>query len=539
MRRLLLCVVLISLTQILNAQGWGQTQKIVASDRHPEQEFGCTLAIQGDIAAIGARSDGESIDRGGAVYMYEKDVEDNWVFTQKLFNSDPNQFDRFGQSVAIDGNYLIVGARGQDFDENGVGDFYDASGAAYIFERDDSGTWSQIQKLVASDRGASFQALFGETVAMHGNYAVVNAPNEDTGLDGQPEIQAAGACYIFERGDNGIWQEVQKIVSSDRDIAERWGDLATAISGDILVVGSYLEGLDASGENEVIHAGAAYIFERDTNGVWNEIQKIVASDREQSELFGRSVTIDGDFIVVGASQEYPQGENNLQYGAVYVFERDDTGVYNEVQKVRPDALLDQSRFGHSVDIDGDRLLVGANLMTIGPTVGAGAAFMFEKDEAGVWSQTAVMYDPQFATNDRFGGAVAVQGDFAMVGALQEDEDENGVNPVSNAGSAYVFDFKEPNTLEPLNTLSLLNVSNVPEIKTYPNPTKNTFYIDLGGVQETNTITVTNMLGQTVLTKNYTNTKILEIDFQEQPKGMYVVELSDANTIQMVLKVVKW
>jgi len=511
MKQLLFLTYLVLFSVTINAQGWGQVQKIVAGDRHVEQEFGCAVSIQGNIAAIGARSDNESVSDGGAVYIYEKDASDNWVFTQKLANSDPRQFDRFGQSVAIDGNYMIVGAKGQDYDENNV-NFENGAGAAYIFEKDNSGTWNQIQKLVASDRGASFQPIFGETVAISGDYIVVNAPTEDTGLEGDPEVNAAGASYIFERDDNGVWQEVQKIVSSDRDIGERWGDLAIDILGDIIVVGSYLESLDASGENEVIHAGACYIFERDTNGTWNEIQKIVASDREQSEIFGRSVAIDGDFIIVGAPQEYLQGSKGAEYGAVYA--------------------------GNSIDIYQDRLIVGANLMPIGPTVGGGAAFVFENDGTNVWSQTAIMYDQQVNSNDRFGEAVAIHGDFAMVGALKEDEDENGVNTISQAGSVYVFDFKEPNTLEPLNTLSLINTSLSSGVKAYPNPTENILNIDLGNFQDKVTITLTNMLGQQVLIKNYTNIETVQLDFQEKTKGMYVLEVNNGERLQSVIKIVK-
>lgn len=522
----------ISLTIVqLQAQGWGEIQKIVAGDRHVEQEFGWVLAIQGSVATIGAKSDNESVSDGGAVYVYAKDGSNTWMFIQKLMNSDARQWDRFGQSVAIDGNYMIVGARGQDYDENNA-NFENAEGAAYIFEKDGSGNWSEIQKIVASDRGQTFQAVFGETVAISGNYAVVNKPAEESELG-----IAAGVCYIFERDTNGVWNEVQKIVNSHRNHNDRFGDFSIAISGNIIAVGARQQDYDASGQNEILSAGAVYIFERDTNGVWNEIQKIVAAEREQGEWFGRSVAINGNQIIVGASQEYLQGNVNTQYGAVYVFERDGDDVYNEIQKIRPDALMHQSKFGHSIAVDGNHMVVGAYFMNIGNVFFGGAAFMFEKDGNGIWNQIATMYDADASTQDHFGYVVAMSGDFAMVGAYKEDEDENGLNTVSQAGSAYVFDVNEPNTLESLTTLGILDVSFNLRIKAYPNPVNNRLKIDLGHFFNDIDITINNLLGQQVFFKNYQNKVLIELPFN-LPKGMYLVEVKVENRIASVLKIIR-
>lgn len=512
------------------SQGWGQIQKIVAADRHVEQDYGWSIAIQGDIAAIGARSDNEAQGAAGSVYMFVKDASDNWIQTQKLIHSNSRQWDRFGQSLAIDGNYMIVGARGQDYDENNA-NFEDAEGAAYIFEKDGSGNWIEIQKIVASDRGETFQAVFGETVAISGNYAVVNKPTEkgDLGIN-------AGVCYIFERDTNGIWSEVQKITNSHRTNDDRFGDNSISISGNILAIGARQHDYDASGQNEILSAGAVYIFERDNNGVWNETQKIVAMQREQGEFFGSSVAINGNQIIVGASQEYSLGDVSAQYGAIYIFEQDGNGVYNEIQKIRPDALMHQSKFGHSLAVDGNNMIVGAYFQIIGSAGFGGAAFMFDKDGSGFWNQTATMYDLDASSQDRFGFAVALSGDFAIVGAHQEDEDENGANSISQAGSAYVFDVNQPNTLPPLSTLSITENNFDTVIKAYPNPVKNNLNIDLGSFNTKVSVEVYNYLSQKIISKTYLNTNTVNLPLKVSI-GIYLVKVK-ANNTTSILKVLK-
>lgn len=526
MKRLLLfTIILFTITQ-LQAQGWGQTQKIVPDDRALGDEFGWSVAMQGDIAAIGARF--ENGADYGAVYIFAKDASGNWVQTQKLVNSDVRQFDRFGQSIDIDGNFMIVGARGQDYDENNA-NFENGAGAAYIFEKDGTGNWNEVQKLVASDRGQTFQAVFGETVAISGNYAVVNKPTESSELNIN-----AGVCYIFERDTNGIWNEVQKIINSHRNNDDRFGDFSISISGNIIAIGARQQDYDASGQNELPSAGAVYIFERDTNGTWSEIQKIVASDREQDERFGRSVALEGDLLMVGASQEYLQGDLSTQYGAVYVFERDTNGVFNEVQKIRPNASNHQSNFGHALDMDGNRLVVGAYFMNTQSVGAADAAFVFEKDGTGTWNQTAIMYDVEASTQDRFGQAVAISDDFAIVGAHQEDEDEMGLNFISQAGSAYVFNVNEPNTIP---TLSIVENNFGLEFKAYPNPNQGNFTINLGKIYNQIRVSITNSLGQEIQTQKIQSSDNVTLNIDAK-SGMYFVNISTEKGTSAVLKILK-
>ena len=533
MTRLFLLVLLMLSSNFIKAQGWGQTQKIVPTDREVGDFFGQSVAMDGDYAVVGSYLNDVLSSNMGSAYIFKKDATGNWIEHQKLLASDKRQFDQFGEDVDIDGNFIIIGARGQDYDANNA-NFENAAGAAYIFENDGNGNWSEVQKIVSSDRGETIQPIFGRTLAISGNYAVVSSPRENTGLDGQQDLNTAGACYIFERNSNGVWVEIQKIVSSDRDPNERWGEFATDISGNTIAVGTVHENLDASGENELDFAGAVYIFERNIDGVWTEIQKIVNSDREFGDTFGRSVSIDGNHLIVGADYEDTNGD---AAGAAYIFERNETGVWSEVQKLTASFSFANGRFGNKVSIDNDRALIGAWLTHIGSADDGGAAYVFEKDGAGLWNETATLYDPDASSNDYFGFSVAISGDYCFVSANQEDEDETNQNSLQEAGSVFVFDINEPNTLPLLSTLSIADNKIESSIKAYPNPVPNVLNIDLGVYHETIKIIIYNTIGQQVFSENYTNSKAIELQFN-QSKGPYFVEIKTEDGNTKVIKVIK-
>ena len=160
--------------------------------------------------------------------------ESNTLIEEKIVSSDTAGGDRFGQSVSISGNYAIVGA---DYEDTGGSN----AGSAYIFEIDVDGSWNQVQKIQASDRGG--QDYFGCSVSISGNYAIVGAYNKSSGT---------GAAYIFERNENGTWPatQTQKIQASNKASNDKFG-VSVSISGNYAVVGANEK---SSGR------GAAYIF---------------------------------------------------------------------------------------------------------------------------------------------------------------------------------------------------------------------------------------------------------------------------------------
>ena len=236
------------------------------------------------------------------------------------------------------------------------------------------------------------------------------------------------------------------------------------------------------------------------------------------DTFGRSVSIDGNFLIVGADYEDINGNAS---GAAYMFEKDGTGIWNEVQKITSASGVAESRFGQRVAIEGDRIVIGAWVRDVGSATDGGAAYIFEKDGTGFWNETAIMYDPNASNSDYFGFSVAISGDYCFVAANQENEDENNENTLQDAGSAFIFNVDEPNTLPPLNTLSVVENDFNANIKVFPNPTHGALNIDLKTSYDSVEVIVVNILGQEVFKQAYDSTTQLNLNFKDLQKGIYL------------------
>ena len=363
-----------------------------------------------------------------------------FLHSQKITASDRSSGATFASGISISGDYAIAGAQGETEDENG-NNTLSYSGAAYIYERSQNGHWQQKQKLVASDRAAS--DYFGGDVSISGNTAVVGA--YDKNALGTNTYTHAGAVYIFERDNNGTWNEVKKIVAADTGSGDHFG-YKVAVSGDYIIIGSPIDAEDPNGNNTLLSAGSAYIIERDGNGNWNQVQKLTASDRAAADLFGAAVSISGNYAIVGAYQEDddPSGSNTLNNaGSAYIFERDGNGQWNQVQKIVSSDRAVSDRFGISVSINGTYAIAGAYLEDEDTQGGnfksaAGSAYIFERDGNGNWNQVQKITAPDRDPNDYFGQAVYISGDYALAGAQHEATDNNGQNPFTSPGAAYLF-----------------------------------------------------------------------------------------------------
>ncbi len=273
---------------VFDGREWSQQQKLLADDGMKPDLFGFSVEINGDTAAIGA----VNVDsQRGAVYIFTR-TGSVWTQQQKLMASDGTPFDRFGTSIALEGDRIAIGSIGDD-------DLGSNSGSVYIFQRQD-GRWSQIAKLLANDGATSDN--FGKSLALQGDTLVVGVPGDD---DLGP---TSGSAYVFT-GSGEFWRQTQKLVASDGTDNAQFGE-SVSISGDRLVVGAWNDDGPASG------TGSAYFFRRDM-GRWIEQAKLIASDAAQSDNLGGSLAIVGDTVVIGAQNDDDNGNNS---GSAYVFD---------------------------------------------------------------------------------------------------------------------------------------------------------------------------------------------------------------------------
>jgi hypothetical protein len=373
--------------------------KIMAFDAEPDDNFGRSVSISGDYAIVGAV--GVNSD-SGAAYIYRRDEESGWLVQAKLTASGGEAGDYFGYSVAIDGNYAIVGAYGDS----------DYRGSAFIFKYDDESGWIEQAKLIASD--GSEGDCFGVSVSINGDYAIVGASGDNS---------YTGAAYIFkyeESGEGSGWYQQAKLTASDAAEYD-WFGHSVSINSDHAIVGA--TGNDESGSS----SGAAYIFVHDGESGWIEQAKLMASDGEAWEYFGVSVSISGDYVIVGAEGD----EEGFYTGAAYIFFRDGESGWIEQAKLMADDAAEGDFFGTSVSISGGYAVVGA-YACCEMEDGLGAAYIFKRDGT-TWTQQS-----KFTSNsdplawDKYGTSVDIDGSYAIVGAWGDDD--RGID----SGAAYIY-----------------------------------------------------------------------------------------------------
>jgi hypothetical protein len=253
---------------------WTLEQKLLAAAGHGFALFGASVALQGDVAVVGAPQHGPPGGNGGAVYVFRRfGVE--WIQEQKITAADASAGDEFGISVSIDGDRIAVGARKND--DAGIN-----SGAVYVF-RAQGFHWVQEQKVLANDGAALDQ--FGSSISLSGSALLVGAPLKDeNGAN-------SGTAYVFRR-EGETWVQEKKLRASDGSAADQLGS-SVVLQGGLALVGAPEH--DAAG----INAGAAYVFR--FNGVtWVEVQRMESSDAAAADALGLSLALSGDQVVLGA-----------------------------------------------------------------------------------------------------------------------------------------------------------------------------------------------------------------------------------------------
>jgi len=395
-------------TLVCEAYGQLTVQKVIADDGAYNDFFGKTVAIDGDIAIIGSERDDEFGVSTGAAYIFERDESGTYVLIQKLLASDADDRDNFGWSVSVSGTTAIVGARWDE--DNGL-----KSGSAYIFERDNEGNWIETAKLLASD--GDIQDSFGRAVSISGDIAIIGSSRDD---DNGAE---SGSVYIFKKDDSGNWNEETKLLSSDGAAGDRFG-IAVGISGSTAVVSAYFD------DDNATDSGSAYIFERDSSGSWAEEAKLLPDDGGITfDDFGTSVSISGDVALIGVPED---DDNDPGSGSAYVFEKDGSGEWNQTAKLLPSDGDANDKFGFSVSVFGDVMLIGAYADEANSSF-SGSAYIFRRDDTGLWNEEEKLLAFDGASDDRFGWGLATDGNTFLVGAYSDNTPAG-----NNAGSAYFY-----------------------------------------------------------------------------------------------------
>jgi len=282
---------------------WVEITKLMAHDRSDADYFGSSISMSNDKLIIGAYGDDDLGKNAGAAYLFAKDPNSGaWKERQKLHNPEGTAGDKFGLSVAIDADQVVVGAENDN-----------RKGSITFFTKE-SNKWKSYLQVFASD--GEHKDRFGHSLSLSGEFLAVGADR----VDG-----STGAVYLFQQnyGGSNNWGELKKISPVDGDVNDRFGR-KVAISDDFLLIGS---------EGHELGAGAAYLFRKDKGGHnnWGMANKMMAYDKAPKDLFGSSVSIYKEDIFIGA---YQKDELEMGAGSLYQYKAQDRSIFAAKEKSR-------------------------------------------------------------------------------------------------------------------------------------------------------------------------------------------------------------
>ena len=381
---------------------FGIQQKITASDGAASDEFGRSVSVDGNTLVVGARYDDDN-DMGtnsGSVYVYTRSsVNAPFGNEQKITASDGAGGDEFGYSVSVNGNTLVVGAYFDDDRGNN-------SGSVYVYRRSSANApFGNQQKITAFD--GVFTDRFGWSVSVDGNTLVVGAYlDDDRGTD-------SGSVYVYTRlSATDPFGIHQKIIASDGTFFDYFGR-SVSVDGNTLVVGAYRD--DDRGDG----SGSVYVYTRSSvNDLFENEQKITASDGAADDVFGFYVSVDGNTIVVGA-----YGDDNAQTdsGSIYVY----TGNYRITRDLNlGNFIMGTSAYLYLYDNNSNiRLLTSyidyADVSKYENSIILGIpdySIVSVYDYSSSWSLQFDLYPTGVTVGDEFGKSVSVYSNVYVVGA---------------------------------------------------------------------------------------------------------------------------
>jgi hypothetical protein len=408
-------VVLLSAWSHASAQC--STLDLAPVDLGPDERFGERLSTDGNLAVVGANNGATSASGRAFAYSLQGD---GFVLEDELLSVAPTADDRFGQSVAVHGDTILVGATTPKIP---------AGGFVSVFTRDlgtdpSTSTWSL--QAILSGGGAATDPLgldFGFAVALHGDLAAIGFPADSA------NGSFAGAVHLYRRiGTSWVLEAVVR--PSDGETIDRFG-YSVSVRPNLLAVG-------AIGDGDIdLSAGAVYVYAFNGTG-WSLERKVHSPSGGFAQVFGIDVDFDtapgifSTYLAVGERRAMPSG-------AAHIFERTfnlfpippSWNLERTVQPSDPTSILGApSNFGESVSLHGNRLLVGAprDVEVIGPGfLSAGSAYLYERS-SGLWNETRKFAAPDPQTNGSFGDAVDLAGDVALVGARGHDASAGAVFP---------------------------------------------------------------------------------------------------------------
>lgn len=391
--------------------------KLLAIDRKAGDWFGCGVAIDGDTAVVGASGDDTACINdpdcnSGAAYVFLRMANGDWVLKAKLTSLDTRAGDRFGASVAIDGDTIVIGRPAW-----GAGDPRRAG--AYVFDRIDQ-RWMQTRRLAVDD--GSLDDAFGVSVAIDGDTVVVGS----LGASGAGSTDAA---YVFVRNEID-WEFQEKLTPEAGSSWDGFG-YSVAVDGNRAFIGAPNQRSD----------GSLYVYDR-VGEKWFQSQQLKPTNQDVYNGFGSSVDISRDTLVIGEFRYafLDDTMDSSDTGASYIFTHDGA-QWVEHTRLAQAGPMPHYYFGISVSIEDDTVLIGSPGFQLpfglSPEPSSGAGHLFSRKNKE-WSSGVGIIPADSEVGDYFGVCTDLSGGTAIIGASGEDG-ACPSDPDCDSGAAYIYE----------------------------------------------------------------------------------------------------
>jgi hypothetical protein len=343
--------------------------------------FGISVSISGNYAIIGASSDdGIAGVNQGSASIYQFDGS-HWVFMQKLTDADGAPNDFFGTSVSVSGNYCIVGAYADD------GDAGVDQGSASIYQFNGN-NWVLMEKITDADAGAGDS--YGRAVSVSGNKIIVGAYSDD---DVAGVNQGSASIYQFD-GTN--WIFIQKLTDNNGASGDAFG-ISVCMADTYVIIGAHLDSGPVGS-----YQGSASIYQYDGSN-WTLMQKLLDTNGGVSDFFGFSVSISANEAIVGSPND--DGSAGVDQGSVSIYKFDGNS-WIRIKKQTDINGAENDHFGYSVSIGGDYIMVGANGDTVNGNFSQGSSSVYKR-LGSVWQRYQYVTDPYGAAADALGYSTSI------------------------------------------------------------------------------------------------------------------------------------
>ncbi|HBS27325.1 MAG TPA: hypothetical protein DD827_09420 [Gammaproteobacteria bacterium] len=389
------------------------SQTIALGSTTPQlgSQFGFSSAISGSTLAVGAPDEAEG---RGAVYLFNLS-SDGWQFAQRLGLENSSSGDRFGQSLSMQGNLLVVGAMQRSPSGNAN------SGEVFIYQKT-AQTWSETTRITAPSPQTGHR--FGYNVALSGERLAVATLRSNSQAN-------SGQVYVFKQ-QGAAWNLEATVGSAGVGSSDKYA-ASIDLENNLLAIGSFNQsGCQSLSDDD---PGSVRIYQRNENNAWNQIQKL--DGEGPNDRFGYSVDIDNNQLAIGAQCE-DEFHTTRTEGAVYIYQQSENG-FNLEQKVKAFQTAEFSLYGDRVALAGNQLIVTGSFEIpahnfASSLTGAGAAYLLERNN-GNWQETRLFIPFDLESNDRFGISLSTDSGRVLIGAPGGEGSSN----LFKNGAAYVFE----------------------------------------------------------------------------------------------------